>query len=109
MRITAANPNTPSNTHPPPAHIIYKAWRPFYRPAAAWSLGELKARKATTALMNAVQDLDNASSTREQAAVALGKIGDKSILPELKNIAEEYPEVMTRRALLRSAAEISIQ
>jgi len=92
--------------NPPPAHIIYKAWRPFYRPAAAWSLGQLKAQ-AAPALIKAVKDLDNASSTRQQAAIALGQIADKSILPELKKIAEEYPELMTRRALLESMAKIS--
>ena len=93
--------------NPPPTHIIYKAWRPFYRPAAAWSLGRLKAKKAAPALMKAVQDLNNASSTREQAAVALGNISDKSMLAELKKIAEEYPELMTRRALLESIAKMS--
>jgi len=95
--------------NPPPTHIIYKAWRPFYRPAAAWSLGELKARKAVPALMKAVKDLDNASSVREQAAVALGKIADKSTLAELKKIAEDYPELTTKRALLRSVAKMSEQ
>ncbi|MDP7286411.1 MAG: HEAT repeat domain-containing protein [Phycisphaerae bacterium] len=92
--------------NPPPAHIIYKAWRPFYRPAAAWSLGRMKA-KAAPALLKAVQDLDNASSTRQQAAIALGEIGDKSTLPELKKIAEEYPELMTRRSLLKSIEKLS--
>jgi len=33
--------------NPPPAHMIYKAWRPFYRPAAAWSLGELRSKRAS--------------------------------------------------------------
>lgn len=93
--------------NPPPTHIIYKAWRPFHRPAAAWSLGELKAKKAVPALMKVVQDLDNASSTREQAAIALGKIADKRILAELKKIADAYPEIMTRRALLESVATMS--
>ena len=93
--------------NPPPAHIIYKAWRPFYRPAAAWSLGQLKAKQAAPTLIKAVQELENASSTREQAAAALGEIGDKSTLPELKKIAEEYPELMTRRALLRSVKKMS--
>ncbi|MDP7290339.1 MAG: HEAT repeat domain-containing protein, partial [Phycisphaerae bacterium] len=92
--------------NPPPAHIIYKAWRPFYRPAAAWSLGQLKARKTST-LIKAVKDLNNASSTREQAAIALGRIADKTTLAELKKIAEEYPELMTRRALLESIAKMS--
>ncbi len=93
--------------NPPPTHIIYKAWRPFYRPAAAWALGELKAKKAVPALLNAVQNLDNASSTREQAAAALGKIADKSVLEEIRKIAEDYPELMTRRALLASVVEIA--
>ncbi len=93
--------------NPPPTHIIYKAWRPFYRPAAAWSLGELKSKQAVQALLTAVQDLDNASSTREQAAIALGKIADKRTLTELKEIAEEYPELMTRRALLESIEKMS--
>ncbi|MHC4250418.1 MAG: HEAT repeat domain-containing protein, partial [Planctomycetota bacterium] len=93
--------------NPPPTHIIYKAWRPFYRPAAAWSLGELEAREAVPALLKAVRDLDNASSTREQAAAALGKIGDRRTLAKLREIAEDYPEVMTRRALLRSVAKLS--
>ena len=92
--------------NPPPTHIIYKAWRPFYRPAAAWSLGELQA-KAAPALVGIVKDLNNASSTRQQAAIALGKIADKSSLAELKEIAEDYPELMTRRALLESVAKIS--
>ena len=93
--------------NPPPAHIIYKAWRPFHRPAAAWALGELKAKQAVPALLKVVRDLENASSTREQAAVAFGKIGDKSVLAELNNVAVEYPELMTRRALMESAATLS--
>jgi len=93
--------------NPPPTHIIYKAWRPFYRPAAAWSLGELKTPKAVPILMHVLTDLDNAPSTREQAAEALGKIGDKSCLDELTKLAEEYPDVMTRRAILRSVKRIS--
>ena len=92
--------------NPPPTHIIYKAWRPFHRPAAAWALGELKAPKAAT-LLKVVQDLSNASSTREQAAIALGKTGDRTILPQLKAVAENYPEVTTRRALLESVAALS--
>lgn len=93
--------------NPPPAHIIYKAWRPFYRPAAAWSLGELKAKEAVPALLDAVQELENASSTREQAAAALGKVGDPETLDALHELTEEYPEMMTRRALLESIQMIS--
>jgi len=91
----------------PPHHLVYKGWRPFYRPAAAWALGELQAGKAIPALLKVVQDLDNASSTREQAAAALGKVGDRTVLPQLRALAEEYPEIMTRRALLTSAAQLA--
>lgn len=93
--------------NPPPHHLVYKGWRPFYRPAAAWALGELGATRATPVLLAVVQDLNNASSTREQAATALGKIGDTGILPKLQEISETYPELMTRRALLRSVAQLS--
>ena len=90
----------------PPQHLVYKGWRPFYRPAAAWSLGELKTQSAVSALMNVLRDLDNAPSTREQAAAALGKIGDISCLTELKTLAAEYPEITTRRAMLRSVEQL---
>ena len=70
-------------------------------------IGELQAKKAVPVLLKTVQNLDNASSTREQAAIALGKIADKRCLPELKKIAEEYPELMTRRALLESVVRMS--
>jgi len=93
--------------NPPPAHIIYKAWRPFHRPAAAWSLGQMQASEAVPALIRAVLNLENASSTREQAAIALGETADKSMLQELKKIAEDYPELMTKRALLEAVEKIS--
>ena len=88
----------------PPQHLVYKGWRPFYRPAAAWSLGELKATSGVSVLMAILQDLDNAPSTREQAAIALGKIGDKESLQKLKEIGADYPDIVTRRAILSSAA-----
>jgi HEAT repeat protein len=86
----------------PPQHLVYKGWRPFCRPAAAWSLGELKAKSAVPVLMAVLQDLDNAPSTREQVAIALGKIGDRESRERLKAIGADYPEITTRRAILRS-------
>lgn len=93
--------------NPPPTHIIYQAWRPFHRPAAAWSLGELKAKSAVPVLIETVQNLENAVSTREQAAIALGKIADKTSIDQLKKIASECPDLMTKRALLESIERIS--
>jgi len=88
--------------NPPPAHIIYGGWRPFYRPAAAWALGELRDARAVPVLLGVVENLDNASSTREQAARSLGRIGDASCLERLKALGDDYPEVMTRRAILEA-------
>ncbi|MBL7076441.1 MAG: HEAT repeat domain-containing protein [Kiritimatiellae bacterium] len=103
--------NDPTETalglHPAPNHILYKGWRPFHRPAAAWALGQLKAREATDTLLAIVKDLDNASSTREQAALALGLVGDKGKLEALQAISTEYPDIATRRAILQSIEQLS--
>jgi HEAT repeat protein len=103
--------NDPTETalglNPPPAHLIYKGWRPFHRPAAAWALGQLKAEEALPVLIKSVENLENASSTREQAAMALGMIGSKECVNQMTAIAEDYPEVMTRRALLQSIRTLS--
>ena len=92
--------------NPPPTHIIYKGWRPFYRPAAAWSLGMLKEKKAVGVLLATVANLENASSTRQQAAIALGRIGDRGCLERLIKMGDDYPEVMTRRSILESVKSI---
>ena len=60
-------------------------------------------------MLAAVRNLENASSTREQAAAALGKIADKTVLPELMRIAEDYPELMTRRALLTAVEQLKAE
>jgi len=105
--------NDPTETalglHPAPNHILYKGWRPFHRPAAAWALGQLKAREASDTLLAIVNDLDNASSTREQAALALGLVGDRSKLEALQAVSTEYPEIATRRAILQSIERLSRQ
>ena len=92
--------------NPPPTHIIYKGWRPFYRSAAAWSLGMIKETKAVSVLLETVENLDNASSTRQQAAIALGRIEDPRCLKKLIEIGQYYPEVTTRRSILESIKNI---
>lgn len=105
--------NEPTETalglNTPPTHIIYKGWRPFFRPAAAWSLGMLKHKKSLDELMGAIENLDNAPSTRQQAAIAIGRIGDKSCIERLKKIAKDYPEVITRRSILQSIKDLRRQ
>ena len=88
--------------NPPPTHIIYKGWRLFYRPADAWSLGLLRETKAAGVLLDAVENLENASCVRQQAAIALGKIDDPDSLKRLIEIGKNYPEVITRRSILES-------
>jgi HEAT repeat protein len=90
----------------PPTHIIHKAMRPFHRAAAAWSLGEIGDKRAVPALLKVVQSLQNAASVRQQAAIALGKIRDPGCLNELKKISADYPEEITRRALLASVLQL---
>lgn len=89
-----------------PANNIYKGWRLFYRPAAAWALGQLKAVDASDTLLGVVENLDNASSTREQAAAALGLIGNPAMVGRMQAMAEEYPEITTLRAILRSIEQL---
>jgi len=93
----------------PPQHLVYKGWRPFCRPAAAWALGELQAGPAVPVLMAVLQDLNNAPSTREQAAVALGKVGDGESVGKLKAIGADYPEITTRRAILESISVLTFK
>ena len=95
------------NPAPAPAHNVYKGWRPFYRPAAAWALGQLKDKSVSSTLLNIVKDLKNASSTREQAAIALGNVGNANTAIALENMGEEYPEITTRRAILNSAEKLN--
>ncbi len=93
--------------NPPPAHTIYGGWRPFHRPAAAWALGRLQAQEAVPVLIGVLKNLENISSTREQAAIALGEMSGTDIVGEIDAIAQGYPEEMTRRALLRSRVKLA--
>ncbi|MBW8015882.1 MAG: hypothetical protein FVQ82_06820 [Planctomycetes bacterium] len=105
--------NEPTETslglNTPPTHIIYKGWRPFFRPAAAWSLGMLKQKKALPALFAALENFDNAPSVRQQAAIAIGRIGDKASINRLAKIAKDYPEVITRRSIMESIKKLRKQ
>lgn len=105
--------NEPTETavglNTPPTHIVHKGWRPFFRPAAAWGLGRLRETKAREALLDAAANLDNAPSVRRQAAVALGRIGDKATRQKLIKLAKGYPEVTTRRCILESIKAMGSQ
>jgi HEAT repeat protein len=57
-------------------------------------------------LLEIIADLDNATDTRHAAAEALGQIGDPACLDAIRSLADNYPEVSTRRALLRVLIDV---
>jgi HEAT repeat protein len=84
----------------PPNTFIHKGMTPFHRAAAAYALGLIGDRAAAPVLLKTVADLDNAVDTRNAAAQALALLRDPVTLPDLKKLADDYPEVATRRWLL---------
>jgi len=86
----------------PNIHFLQLEYTPCWRAAAAWALGQIGNRRASTTLLEVVADMNNATDTRHAAAEALGRIADPASLPELQKLAPEYPEISTRRALLEA-------
>ena len=95
--------------NPPPTHIMYKAMKPFYRATAAHALGRIGNARAAGALLKLVQNFDNAPCVRQRAAVSLGQVCDKTYLDKIKAIAEDYPELATRRSLLEACKAIELR
>jgi len=95
--------------NPPPTHIMYKAMKPFHRAGAAHALGRIGNVKAAGALLKLVQNFDNAPCVRQRAAVSLGQVCDKTYLDKIKSIAEDYPELATRRSLLEACQAIELR
>ncbi|MHB8863267.1 MAG: HEAT repeat domain-containing protein [Pirellulaceae bacterium] len=88
----------------PNIHFLQLEYTPCWRASAAWALGRIGDRRAVPALLEVVRNLDNATDTRHAAAEALGAIGDPESLPAIRELAANYPEVSTRRALLKAGA-----
>ncbi|MBT8493265.1 MAG: HEAT repeat domain-containing protein, partial [Deltaproteobacteria bacterium] len=74
----------------------------FVRQAAATSLGQLRAKKAITALTRAARDPSRA--VQEQAVLALRAIGGPRARAALKAIARDSKVSASARALARSPA-----
>jgi HEAT repeat protein len=89
----------------PNIHFLQLEYTPCWRAAAAWALGQIGDRRAAGMLLAVVANLDNATDTRHAAAEALGHIADPSSLEAIQDLAADYPEVSTRRALLRACAD----
>ncbi|NQU25151.1 MAG: HEAT repeat domain-containing protein [Candidatus Nealsonbacteria bacterium] len=86
----------------PNIHFLQLEYTPCWRAAAAWGLGQIGDRRAVPVLLAVVANLDNATDTRHAAAEALGNIADPASLEAIRKLAEDYPEVSTRRALLKA-------
>jgi len=89
----------------PNVHLLQLEPTPCWRGAAAWALGRIGEPQAVDTLLATVANMDNAVDTRYAAAKALGGIADPQSIPAIRALAEDYPEVSTRKALLESLAD----
>ena len=89
----------------PPNVFIYKAMTPFYRAAAAHALGRIGEARVVPALMRSVANFDNALDVRHSAAQALAMLCEGTHLTALEKLAADYPEITTRRILLRACRQ----
>jgi len=84
--------------------FLHNDLTPCWRAAAAWALGQIGDIRAVPVLLKTIGDLNNATDTRHAAAEALRRIADPASLASLRQLAADYPEVSTRRALLEACA-----
>ncbi len=91
----------------PTVHFLQLDYTPCWRAAAADALGRIGDRRAVPVLLSAIRRLENATDVRCAAAAALGRAALPADLPLLREAAAGYPEVSTRRVLLRSCARLS--
>jgi len=82
--------------------FLHNDLTPCWRAAVAWALGRIGDGQAVDVLLDIVADLDNATDTRHAAAVALGRIADSASAERMHGLAEGYPEISTRYALLEA-------
>jgi HEAT repeat protein len=82
--------------------FLHNDLTPCWRAATAWALGRLGDRRAESVLLKTVKNLENAIDTRHAAAQALARIAEGDSLLELQRLAEDYPEISVRKALLEA-------
>jgi HEAT repeat protein len=85
--------------------FLHNDLTPCWRAATAWALGRIGDRRAGPLLRKVVANLDNAPDTRHAAAQALGQLADPTGFDALRQLAQGYPDVATRRALLRASLQ----
>jgi len=64
-------------------------------------LGRIGDRRAAPTLLAVIGDLHNAIDTRHAAAEALARLRDPGSMSAIRKLAADYPEVSTRKVLLR--------
>ena len=89
--------------------FLHNDLTPCWRAGAAWALGRIGDKRAVPSLLKAVANLENAPDTRHAAAVALGRMADSSDLTALRKLAQDYPDIATRRTLLQACAQATGQ
>jgi HEAT repeat protein len=107
MAVLRTEPTEAANGRPDPLGpgvlFLHNDLTPCWRAAVAWALGEIGDRRAVDVLLEVVADMNNATDTRHAAAEALGRIGDPASVERIRTLAQTYPEVSTRYALLEAA------
>jgi len=93
----------------PNVHLLQLDPTPCWRGAAAWALGRIGDQRAASTLLAVVAHMDNAVDTRYAAAKALGGAAGREHIPAIAKLAEDYPEVSTRKALLESIVDCKQQ
>jgi len=83
--------------------FLHNDLTPCWRAEVAWTLGRLGDSRAQPVLLKMIADLQNATDTRYAAAVAAGRLANAAGLVELRRLAEDYPEISVRRAMLSPA------
>ena len=83
--------------------FLHNDLTPCWRAAAAWALGRIGDRRAVPVLLDVVGNMENATDTRYSAAEALGRIADPTSREQIEQLAADYPEISTRRALQQAA------
>ncbi len=86
--------------------LAFLSTTPQYRVAAAFALGQIGVHDTVDPLLKTVNSFDNDLEVRHLAAKALVKLCNRSDLKVLRATAEDYPEVHTRRVLLRACEAV---
>jgi hypothetical protein len=80
--------------------FLHNDLTPCWRAEVAWALGRIGDSRAQPVLLKTIANLENATDTRYAAAIAAGQLANPAGLAELRRLAQDYPEISVRRALL---------